>query len=113
MEVTGHTWLVPQDSVKTEFRWDLAGASTRLAAATTKRLRCRGHRARPLMDFLRLLSNTVGELIDVDIRRFLVPREPGWELHLEVYFEFTRMEVMQSSGTQKKKGVGKCPRPYT
>jgi hypothetical protein len=115
-----HTWLVPQDPVQTELGWDISTRSTtRLAtAATTDGVRGRGHRTRSLS----LLSDAVCELIDVNIGRFLVPREPGWELHLEVWYfvcslagkpgKLCRGEANRGEGNRRK-GCGQESKPYT
>jgi hypothetical protein len=69
------------------------------------------------MDFLSLLSNAVCELIDVNIGRFLVPREPGWELHLEVWYFVCSLAGRPGKLCRREasrgKGCGQEWQPYT
>jgi hypothetical protein len=106
------TWFVPQDSVKAELRRDVTTSPTAILAAATRTdgasRRQRSHRSRPLMNFLRPLTDTVGELIDVNIGRFLVPREPGWEMHREVSCLCLLARKLCRAVVAKNEGVGKC-----
>ena len=96
------TWLVPQDPIEAELRWDITATSARLATATTTGVETR-RRARSLNSLLRLLSNTVCKLIDVHVGRFLVPDKPGWVMHLGSISSVHNWGGLQNNCEHKKK----------